>query len=179
MNHITTLLVGTALSASLFAGYQAVQPAPASTHQAQQVVDPKLPRTLVVQISSADTVSAVNGLLFALHSIRNARGEFGGQPFRLQVKVSFGGAGVLNASTKILHPEIRIPTLPDDPVKTPEALVDALLAEGVQMRASGFALKSYGVDPTDLMVGVMPAGPSDQPRFIASPESFDTFVVNF
>ncbi len=48
------------------------------------------------------------------------------------------------------------------------------------MRATGFGLKQFGVDPTtDLLPGVLGGGANVIPRFITSPEDDDVIVVSF
>ncbi len=138
-------------------------------------------RTMVVQISSFNPTNSVHGLLFALHSLKDSWGEFGNDPYELTVKVVFNGEGVLNASNKIKHAKIRIKTRPDDPKKTARHLIRALRKAGVEMRATGFGLKQYGLNPkTDLIRGVMGGGANVIPRFITSPEEADgVVVVNF
>jgi len=138
-------------------------------------------RTMVVQISSFNPTESVHGLLFALHSLKDSWGEFGKEPYDLTVKVIFKGEGILNASNKIVQPKIRIATLPNDPLKTASRLIRVLYREGVEMRADGFSLKQYGMDPEkDLVKGVMGGGPNIIPRFITSPEETDgVIVVNF
>lgn len=138
-------------------------------------------RTMVVQISSFNPIESVHGLLFALHSLKDSRGEFGNDPYDLTVKILFNGEGVLNASNKITHPKIRIETRPDDPKKTARRLIKVLRKEGVEMRATGFGIKQFGLDPeTDLLPGVMGGGSNIIPRFITSPEETDgVVVVNF
>ncbi len=138
-------------------------------------------RTMVVQISSFNPTESVHGLLFAFHSLKDSRGEFGNEPYDLTVKVVFNGEGVLNASNKIKHPRIRIATRPDDPRKTARRLIRALRKEGVEMRATGFGLKQHGINPEeDLIRGVKGGGANVIPRFIISPEETDgVVVVNF
>jgi predicted peroxiredoxin len=138
-------------------------------------------RTMVVQISSFDPTESTHGLLFALHSLKDSRGEFGNEPYDLTVKVVFNGEGVLNASNKIKHPIVRINTRPDDPRKTADHLIRALRKEGVEMRATGFGLKQYGLNPKkDLLKGVMGGGANVIPRFFTSPEEADgVVVINF
>lgn len=135
-------------------------------------------RTMVVQISSFNPIDSGHGLIFALHSLKDSRGEFGNEPYDLTVKVLFNGEGVLNASNKIKHPKIRISTRPDDPKKTAKHLIRALHEAGVQMKATGFGLKQYGLNPKkDLFPGVMGGGANVIPRFIISPEETDGVVV--
>lgn len=135
-------------------------------------------RTMVVQISSFNPIRSVHGLLFALHSLRDSRGEFGNDPYPLTVKVLFSGEGVLNASNKIIAPWVRIQTRPEDPVKIPGVLIDTLRKEGVEMRATGFGLKQYGLNPkTDLRLGVKGGGAEVVPRFITSPGETDGVIV--
>ncbi|MEE9338718.1 MAG: DsrE family protein [Methylococcaceae bacterium] len=138
-------------------------------------------RTMVVQISSFNPTESVHGLIFALHSLKDSRGEFGNEPYDLTVKVVFNGEGVLNASNKIKHPRIRIATRPDDPRKTARRLIRELRKEDVEMRATGFGLKQYGINPKeDLIRGVKGGGANVIPRFIISPEETDgVVVVNF
>ena len=135
-------------------------------------------RTLVVQISSYNPTESVHGLLFAFHSLKDARGDFGNEAYDLTVKVLFNGEGVINASNKIKHPKIRIDTRPDDPRKTADRLIRALYDEGVEMRATGFGLKQFGLDPaTDLLPGVLGGGANVIPRFITSPDEDDGVIV--
>ena len=165
---------------SLFGSYQAGQLGQRT--QAEITLDEatqQVARTLVVNIGSENHVKAVNGLLYAYHSLRNARGDFGTTPFPLVVKVAFGGAGVLHASANIAHPEVNITTHPQDPVKTADVLIATLVGEGVEMLASGFALKHYDVDSSELLPGISAGNVMTHPSFIASPESRDTFVMNF
>ena len=116
-------------------------------------------RTMVVQISSFNPTESAHGLIFALHSLKDSRGDFGNDPYDLTVKVVFNGEGVLNASNKIKHPKIRIDTRPDDPKKTAPHLIRALRKEGVKMKATGFGLKQYGLNPKkDLIRGVKGGG---------------------
>lgn len=138
-------------------------------------------RTMVVQISSYNPTESVHGLLFAVHSLRDSQGEFGNEPYDLIVKVLFNGEGVLNASNRIKHPRIRIETRPDDPPKTARRLIKELHSRGVEMRATGFGIKQFGIDPaTDLLPGVQGGGANVIPRFITSPEETDgVIVVNF
>jgi hypothetical protein len=135
-------------------------------------------KTMVVQISSFNPTESVHGLLFALHSLKDSRGEFGNEPYDLTVKILFDGEGVLNASNIIKHPKIRIDTRPDDPNKTARHLIKALNEEGVEMRATGFGLKQYGLNPeTDLIRGVLGGGGNIIPRFVISPEETDGVVI--
>jgi|GEM_PF-5937102 len=135
-------------------------------------------RTMVVQITSFNPIKSVHGLLFALHSLRDSRGEFGNDPYALTVKILFSGEGVLNASNKIIAPRVRIQTRPEDPAKIPGILIDTLRREGVEMRITGFDLKQYGMNPkTDLRLGVKGGGPGVIPRFITSPGEADGVIV--
>ncbi|MEE9346459.1 MAG: DsrE family protein [Methylococcales bacterium] len=135
-------------------------------------------RTMIVQISSFNPTESTHGLLFALHSLRDSRGEFGNDPYDLTVKILFNSEGVLNAAKKIVTPRVRISTRPEDPAKTAGSLINALRKEGVEMRATGFSLKQYGIDPkTDLKRGVQAGGSSIIPRFVTSPEESDGVVV--
>lgn len=48
------------------------------------------------------------------------------------------------------------------------------------MRATGFGLKQFGLDPaTDLLPGVLGGGANIIPRFITSPEANEVIVVSF
>lgn len=138
-------------------------------------------RTIVVQISSYNPTESVHGLLFALHSLRDSQGDFGNEPYDLTVKLLFNGEGVLNTSNKIQHPRIRIETRPDDPPKTARRLNKELRSRGVEMRATGFGIKQFGIDPTtDLLPGVLGGGANIIPRFVSSPEDSDgVVVINF
>lgn len=188
-NKLNVLVAGAIAAGSFFGSYevsQRLQHTPSQDPEARQLADATdglrsrpIRRTLVVNIGSENHVKAVNGLLYAYHSLRNARGDFGGTPYQLAVKVTFGGAGVLHASTKIAHPEVRITTHPQDPTKTADSLIATLVAEGVPMLASGFALRHYDVEATDLQPGIVPGNAATHPLFIASPESRNTFVMNF
>ena len=177
MKKLNIVFGGAVVVASFFGSYQASQRFESSVDAVGAVMPVR--RTLVVNIGSESHVKAVNGLLYAYHSLRNARGDFGGHPYQLSVKVTFGGAGILHASSKIDHPEVRIATHPQDPTKTADVLIATLVAEGVPMLASGFALKQYDVEAADLLPGIMPGNASTHPSFIASPESRNTFVMNF
>jgi hypothetical protein len=185
MHKLKVVTAGFVVAASFLGSYQATQeigeraPAVAVGENELGSQGNHVPRTLVVNIGSENHVKAINGLLYAYHSLRNARGDFGGTPYRLNVKVTFGGAGVLHASSKIVHPEVHIATHPQDPVKTADSLIATLVAEGVPMLASGFALKQFDVEPTDLLPGIMPGNAATHPVFIASPESQNTFIMNF
>ena len=173
LSAVTALIVGSA-----FGSYQATQLGQRTQLSVEDATQ-QVARTLVVNIGSENHVKAVNGLLYAYHSLRNARGDFGTTPFPLQVKVAFGGAGVLHASSRIAHPEVKITTHPQDPVKTADVLIATLVGEGVEMLASGFALKHYDVEAADLLPGISSGNVMTHPSFIASPESRDTFVMNF
>ena len=135
-------------------------------------------RTMVVHITSFNPIKSVHGLLFALHSLRDSRGEFGNDPYDLTVKILFSGEGVLNASNRIIAPRVRIQTRPEDPAKIPGVLIDKLRKEGVEMRATGFGLKQYGLNPKkDLRLGVKGGGPGVIPRLVTSPEETNGVIV--
>lgn len=138
-------------------------------------------RTLVVQIASFDPLVANHGLLFALHSLKDSRGTFGNPAYDLTVKVVFSGDGVLNASNKIKHSKVTFETRPEDPAKKADVLIKALVDRGVQIKATGFGLKQFGLDPkTDLLPGVSGGGSTVIPRFIMSAEDKEgVAVVNF
>lgn len=187
MRKVSTVMAGAVLAGSFFGSYQATQSIAvpptaeisAKVASAPPASNRNVKRTLIVNIGSESHVKAVNGLLYAYHSVRNARGDFGGKPYKLNVKVTFGGAGVLHASSKIAHPEVKIATHPQDPVKTADVLIATLVNEGVKMLASGFALKHYDVDATELLPGITAGNAASHPSFIASPESRNTFIMNF
>lgn len=137
-------------------------------------------RTLVVQITSFDPAEANHGLLFALHALRDSTGAFNNKPYDLTVKIVFSGKGVLNASKNIKNPaRIRFETRPEDPKKDTIHLIRALREWDVEMKATGFGLKQFGLSPKDLVEGVSGGGSKVIPRFITSPESNEVVVVTF
>ena len=137
-------------------------------------------RTMVVQITSFDPAEANHGLLFALHGLRDSMGDFGNPPYDLTVKIVFSGEGVLNASKRINNPaRIRFETRPEDPKKDTKHLIRALKERHVEMKATGFGLKQFGLSPKDLVDGVKGGGSKIIPRFITSPESDEVVVVTF